>query len=132
MSIFRLSTPKQRFRLGLFFILSLGLIVTALLSFPSRSRAKFELVQEIRSAKKSMHKRFAPGTVLVRYRSEAVAAHRTGSQRITMADGQLVSMKLETFEASELIPGLRLARVPDSETLNAVAALRSQPEVLYA
>jgi subtilisin family serine protease len=41
-------------------------------------------------------------------------------------------MQIEKFEASELIPGLRLARVAESETMNAVAALRAQPDVLFA
>ncbi|PYS72007.1 MAG: hypothetical protein DMF69_08775, partial [Acidobacteria bacterium] len=124
MSIFRLSSLKQRLRVGLFFILCVGLIVTALLSFPSLSRAKFEPVQSTRSTRKTSPRRFVPGTVLVRYRNEAIAAHRSGSQRMALADGQLVSMQLENFEASELIPGLRLAHVAESETLNAVAALR--------
>jgi hypothetical protein len=61
-----------------------------------------------------------------------MAAHRTGLLRITGQDGQLFSMKVENFEGAELVPGLRLARLSEGETLAAVAALREQPDVLYA
>jgi subtilisin family serine protease len=61
-----------------------------------------------------------------------MAVHKTGALRITALDGQLMPMKVEDFGVSDLVPGLRLARVTEGETLKAVAALRAQPDVLYA
>ncbi len=46
--------------------------------------------------------------------------------------GDLVAADVEHFEGSELVEGLRLVRVAPDQTLEAVAALRRQPEVLYA
>jgi hypothetical protein len=89
-------------------------------------------VQEAKPSKKATRPRFVPGQILVRYRSESLAAHRTGSLRITGSDGQLFSLKIDNFEGAELVPGLRLARLSEGETLAAIAALREQPDVLYA
>jgi subtilisin family serine protease len=42
-------------------------------------------------------------------------------------------MRVDEFEGSKLVPGLRVARVTDGgDTMSAVAALRLQPDVLYA
>src|SRR4030095_11250378 len=46
--------------------------------------------------------------------------------------GELVSLQVEDLGVSELVEGLRLVRVAPGDTLKAVAALRSQPDVLYA
>ena len=125
---------RNRFRISLTtaLIICLGLIVASLLTFPSHSGAKLVPVQETKTAKKPRRQQFVPGEVLVRFRSESMAAHRTGSLRITAKDGQLLSMKVENFDGAELVPGLRLARLNEGETLAAVAALREQPDVLYA
>ena len=125
---------RNRFRISLTtaLIICLGLIIASLLTFPSHSGAKLVPVQETKTAKKPRRQQFVPGEVLVRFRSESMAAHRTGSQRITAKDGQLLSMKVENFDGAELVPGLRLVRLSEGETLAAVAALREQPDVLYA
>jgi subtilisin family serine protease len=125
---------RNRFRISLTtaLIICLGLIIASLLTFPSHSGAKVVPVQETKTAKKPRRQQFVPGEVLVRFRSESMAAHRTGSQRITAKDGRLLSMKVDNFDGSELVPGLRLARLSEGETLAAVAALREQPDVLYA
>jgi subtilisin family serine protease len=125
---------RNRFRVSLtsVLIICLGLIIASLLTFPSHSGAQLVAVQETKAPRKPRRQQFVPGELLVRFRSESMAAHRTGSLRITAKDGQLLSMKVENFDGSELVPGLRLARLSEGETLAAVAALREQPDVLYA
>ena len=122
----------KRLSLGLCLAVSLTLLVIAILLFPSPSRAKLETSQVAETLKKGRRPLFRPGEVIVRYRSESMAAHRTGSLRITARDGQLISGRVEDFAGSELVPGLRIARVAEGETLRAIAALQEQPDVLYA
>lgn len=122
----------QRISLSVGLAVALGLFLIAILIFPSASRAKLEPSQVTKSSKKGRRPSFRPGEVLVRYKSEPLAVHRTGAQRITARDGQLLSMKVEDVGVSDLVPGLRLVRVTEGETLKAVAALRAQPDVLYA
>ncbi|HEY6807071.1 MAG TPA: S8 family serine peptidase [Pyrinomonadaceae bacterium] len=123
---------SNRIPLYLAFTLAVGLIITAVLTFPTRSGAKPAPVQEQKVSPKPTRPRFVPGQILVRYRSESIAANRTGVQRITARSGQLFSLKVDNFDGAELVPGLRLAHLSEGETLAAVAALREQPDVLYA
>jgi subtilisin family serine protease len=76
---------------------------------------------------------FAPGEVLVRYRSEKAAELSSRqSQQLLSADGRQLTVQIEEFDGAELVSGLRLAHVAAADTLAAVAALSSSPEVLYA
>ena len=109
------------------------LIVVAALSLPTGSRAKVQSPQETVSPKKARRQPFVPGEIIVRYRNESMAKSRAGAMRITAQDGQLRSMRVDDFEGSKMIPGLRVARVTDGgDTMSAVEALRMQPDVLYA
>jgi subtilisin family serine protease len=132
MSISHFSMNKSRISVSLVLAIFMGVLIITVLTFPSRSRAKLEPVQETKTSKKPRRQRFVPGEVIVRYQNESAAVHRTGALRITARDGQLFSMKVEDFEGSRLVPGLRIARLADGDTLKAVAALRDQPDVLYA
>src|SRR6478735_1565225 len=125
---------RNRFRISLttVLIICLGLIIASLLTFPSHSGAKLVPVQETKTTKKPRRQQFVPGEVLVRFRSESMAAHRTGSLRLTAKTGQLLSMKVENFDGSEILPGLRVVRVNEADTMTAIRALRAQPDVLYA
>ncbi len=81
------------------------------------------------------HKRaeFVPGSVLVRFRTDAAA--KTAERNVAalqLADGAQVETQVERFAGSDLVKGLRLAHVAPDETLQAVAALNSRPDVLYA
>ena len=110
----------------------LGLITFGLLELPSGSHAF-----QNRSVRRSVNKKrtrpeFQPGEVLVRYRSESMARARTGRNIVAAPDGELVATQVEDFGAAEVVPGLRLVRVVPEQTLQAVAALRRQPDVLYA
>ena len=100
---------------------------------------------------------FVPGEALVRFRSEWEAdaasaspavvevgrdANDAGSGRIISPElpgdggaGRIVTAHFKRFDGSDIVPGLRLADLsadgPD-QTLAAIAALKSRPDVLYA
>ncbi len=73
-----------------------------------------------------------PGEVIVRYRSESLARSRTGRNVVATREGEVIAVDVERRKGADLVEGLRLARVDKDETLKAVAALRAQPDVLYA
>jgi subtilisin family serine protease len=110
----------------------LGLLVLASVRFPVSSDAKPQAPQEISSQKRQRQQMFVPGEVLVQYRSESMARNKGAGMRIAAVDGRLLSVDVQRTHGSDLLPGLRLARVAPEETLNAVEAFRQQPDVLYA
>ncbi|HSL54661.1 MAG TPA: S8 family serine peptidase [Pyrinomonadaceae bacterium] len=114
-------------------LLCLGLLVLAV-SFPARSDAQRRAAaqQPKTSQKRYREQRFVPGEILVRYRSESMAKSKGASMRIAAHDGRLFSIDLKRTAGANLLPGLRLGRVAPENTLQAVAALRQQPDVLHA
>ncbi len=112
-------------------LVCLGLLVLAV-SFPARSDAQRQAAQATTPHKRVRQQMFVPGEVLVRYRSEPMARSKGASMRMTAHDGTLVSADLKRTPGSDLLPGLRLARVAPEDTLRAVAAFRQQPDVLDA
>ena len=110
----------------------LALLVVASVSFPMRSGAQPQTAQTTIPQKRQRQQMFVPGEVLVRYRSEPMAKSKGASMRITAHDGRLFSLNLKRTPGSDLLPGLRLARVAPEETMAAVAALRQQPDVVDA
>jgi len=115
-------------RILFLFLVCVGLVLLVLTLLPSRSGAK----QQSTTKTKSSRPRFKPGEVLVRYRNESTAKSKTGKVLMAARDGRQLAAQVERFDGSDLVPGLRLARVAAEDTLAAVAALRSQPDVLYA
>jgi fervidolysin-like protein len=77
---------------------------------------------------------FVLGEILVRFRSDATAIKAGARSEIVVAEGsRQVPIHLERLaEGDELVEGLRLARVAPEDTDNAIAALRSRPDVIYA
>ena len=55
-----------------------------------------------------------------------------GRTVVAAPTGELVTAEVERFDGADLVPGLRLVRVAPEQTLEAVAAFRRQPDVLYA
>ena len=104
-------------------LLGLGAII-----LPSRSGAR----QQTSLRTKTTRPRFVPGEVLVRYRTESTARSKTGRILVATREGRQLPAEVERFDGSDLVKGLRLARVAPADTLKAVAALRNQPDVLYA
>ncbi len=132
MSISHLATSQSRLRIIVILSICLALVALGSIAFPSHSRAKVEPTLQATAVGKRRRPQFVPGEVLVRYRSESLAKNRTGAAQVTTSEGFALPIQVERFEGSDLVEGLRLARVPMGETLQAVAALRTHPEVLYA
>ena len=109
------------------FLLTL-FVVSAL---PPKSQAIQDHDRSAANSQKRLRPEFVPGEALVRYRSERIAK-RQGMQTLLNAEGRALSIQVEHFEGSDLVPGLRLARVPAEDTLAAIDALKNQPDVLYA
>jgi len=108
----------------------LALVGLGSVLFPSPSGAQVRQRQP--NSGKRKRPPFVRGEVLVRYRSETLARNRTGITNVPSADGTSMSLRVEQFAGSDIVEGLRLVRVPAGDTLKAVAALRRQPDVLYA
>ena len=119
-------------RIAIVFAVCLGLLVLAAVGFTIKSDAKRPPAPQVASQKRQREQMFVPGEVLVRYRSEPIAKSKGASMRIAALDGTLVPVDMQRPHASDLLPGLRLAKVAPEDTLKAIAALRENPEVQYA
>ncbi|MDQ1610389.1 MAG: serine protease [Pyrinomonadaceae bacterium] len=73
---------------------------------------------------------YVPGEVLVRFRSDAEAKTASAVSMPLRAEGG--DANFEYFGGSDMIPGLRLAKVDPAHTLEAVAELAAREDVLYA
>ncbi|MBA2647131.1 MAG: S8 family serine peptidase [Pyrinomonadaceae bacterium] len=87
--------------------------------------------------------RYVHGEVLVRFRSDGDApaasigaATKSGERKwMTLRSREEraeIAAEIERFDGSELVEGLRLARVRPEDTLAAVEAFAERPDVLYA
>src|SRR5258705_1219265 len=123
---------QSRVRILVTISICLALVSLGSIVFPAHSGAKVEPTPQSKAQGKRKRPAFVLGEVLVRYRSESIAKNRTGSAQVMTREGFSLPIQVERFDGSELVEGLRLARVSTGETLNAVAALKRQPEVLYA
>ncbi|HEV7396445.1 MAG TPA: S8 family serine peptidase [Pyrinomonadaceae bacterium] len=121
---------NSRIRLISFVIGLVLLSFAAALTLPPGSRARVE-EQSAASTVKRRRPEFVPGEILVRYQTEAVAKQKRSSSALKV-EGRSIQIGVERFEGSDLVPGLRMARVVNQDTLAAVAALNEQPDVLYA
>ncbi|HKP71450.1 MAG TPA: S8 family peptidase, partial [Pyrinomonadaceae bacterium] len=77
---------------------------------------------------------FAPGRVLVRFRTDTLArGAETLSGAVRSKDGKRdIPTRLQRFEGSSLVKGLRIAYVDPADTLQAVEAYKARADVLYA
>ena len=75
---------------------------------------------------------FVPGEVLVRFRSDAAAKHAEAAPLSLRAEDGGGLVTFERFEGSDIVDGLRVAKVEEANTLEAVAELAARPDVLYA
>ena len=113
----------------------LALLIVASVSFSNQvwcAASATQTTQTTSPRKRQRQQMFVPGEVLVRYRTESMAKSKGASMRIAAHDGRLFSLNLKRTPGSDLLPGLRLAQVAPEETLDAVTALRQQPDVLDA
>ncbi|HVF49311.1 MAG TPA: S8 family serine peptidase [Pyrinomonadaceae bacterium] len=135
-------TPRaENMRRGLAVFLSFLLLAVALM--PARdafaaaassykSRSKVEPVGE-----------YVPGEVLVRFRADASVIEKTRDAvsaeggadvvlPVTDETGNEISVRVERFDGSDIVSGLRLARVAADDTLRAIDGLNARSDVLYA
>jgi hypothetical protein len=123
---------STQFRFILVFAVCVALLVFVAVKFPLPSGAKPQPAQAASAQKQQRRPTFVPGEVLVRYRSESLARSKGASVRMAALDGTVVRVNIERLAGDELVSGLRLARVAAEDTLKTVAAMRQQPDVLYA
>ena len=92
-----------------------------------------ELAQGPESPKKLRSPASVPGEILVRFRQDAVVTKNPARASVVVREGRReFPVMVERFEGSELISGLRVAHVEAEDTLDAIAALNSREDVLYA
>jgi len=125
-----LGTESASARLALAFSFLIILALLIVTGAPSTSSARLAGTQSGVS-RKNLRPEFVPGEALVRYRSERAAGRQT-RQVMLSSRGRQLSVQIERFDGSDIVPGLRLARVAAEDTLAAIAALKKQPDVLYA
>ena len=126
----RVKASGQSSRIISTVILTLALI--SAMALAPGSRATREASKSAPARAKGRVNEFVPGDVLVRYKSEKLARQQPGVRALRTVTGQELTVRIERFEGSDLVPGLRIARVAPEQTLEAIAALKNQPDVLYA
>lgn len=77
---------------------------------------------------------FVPGELLVRFRPGTAGARNKSrtSLSISASTGRNLRVEVNHFGGSDLVDGLRLARVAPDDTLEAIKALRARADVAYA
>ncbi len=75
---------------------------------------------------------FVPGEALVRFRSDAAAKRAELAPMNLRADGGDSMATFERFGGSDLVRGLRVAKVDPEQTLAAISEIASRADVLYA
>lgn len=126
----------SRARIAVFVLVLLSLISLAVFALMPTSRATLNPAKanagNVKATNQKRNQReFVPGEILVRYRSEKLARRQP---RVTMVHSteRAIAVHVEQFEGSDIVEGLRMGRVAPQDTMQAIAALRSQPDVLYA
>ena len=73
-----------------------------------------------------------PGEILVRFRPES-KSKKPGGQVVVEKMGRQIPLSIRAISPSfEIVPGLRVAKVNPADTSNAIEALRSRSDVIYA
>jgi Tol biopolymer transport system component/subtilisin family serine protease len=100
------------------------------------ARARAAAITPQDDAQKSSQIDFVPGNVLVRFRPGSALAERGAGVRALLAlrapGGREIPAEAVEAEGFQAVEGLRVAHVAPEDTLEAVAALRARPDVLYA
>jgi subtilisin family serine protease len=125
-----LGTKSSSTRLALAFSFLIVFTLLIVAGPPPTSSARLEGTQAGVN-RKNPRAEFVPGEALVRYRTERAAGRQTHQVMLNVAGRQL-AVQIERFDGADIVPGLRLARVATQDTLAAIAALKEQPDVLYA
>src|SRR5687768_13878714 len=128
---FRNLTRHSSVRLTLLLLPAVALLVLSYVSSAQLQSSDFAT-----SGEGPAKAEFVPGHVLVRFRSDSAmkAASASKSAMLSMQadDGRSIVASVERFGGSELVEGLRLARVPAEDTLRAVESFSARPDVEFA
>ena len=129
-----LSRKTARARMARLLALCALTLLVAVIIWPHGAQAGAQDVNETGHTKpQAPHADSVPGEILVRFRTGAAATKQPASSVLTLrAAGTDVPVRVERFEASEAVEGLRLAHVAPEQTEAAIVALRARPDVLYA
>jgi subtilisin family serine protease len=100
------------------------------------------------TSEKRRRPEFVPGEALVRFKKNqafegvehlavpnndpSVQVFQKSGRQVLAASTEQVQVDVERFEGSDLVDGLRVARMAPDDTIKAVAALRARNDVLYA
>ena len=118
-------------RRDLALVLCLSLTAAAVYALAQRGASASQARRASVPAAKS--RPFVPGQILVRFRGESKAAEAERAlASLDAAGGRSLPVRFERARGLEIVRGLRLARVAESETEAALAALRARADVLYA
>jgi len=121
------------------------LMLLAAILLPPRSSATRQgsLPQDIATTEKRKRPEFVPGQALVRFKPnravEGQVLLTTANEASTKAVSDLaaqpaeqIPIAVDRFEGSDLVDGLRIARMAPEETWKAIEALKTRDDVLYA
>ena len=115
---------------GLALLLCLLLVATIL---PHASQAMLQSPGTPEASLKNSPAKFVPGEILVRFRTEAAPVKNETSTALALrAPDHEIPLQIERFDGSDIVDGLRLARVRPEDTLPAIEALNARADVLYA
>ncbi len=117
------------FRLG---ILAVVCGVLAIL-LPNLTRAALQEItfrRQPNNRKASAH--YSPGEILVRFRKHAEPVRTSRSEILLAENRRQIPVQIERLDGTEIVEGLRLARVAADDTVAAINALRARPDVIYA
>jgi subtilisin family serine protease len=136
---------------GLLPFLLIGLIGLSVLVTPRsqaiRQTSIAHLQDQLVTTGKPQRPKYVPGEALVRFKkgrafegstymavpeSASAGANSKFGLANSVAAPEQVHVSVERFEASDLVDGLRMARVAPEDTLKAIAALKARADVLYA
>jgi len=127
----RFSPPNVHYRFVLLALVLLSIAAIAIVKSPPPTRADLAQTPVI-PANKHSRPEFVAGEILVRYRSDKAATKHQLTASALQVEGQSIPIQVERFEGSDLVSGLRVARVAAANTMAAIAALNENPDVLYA
>ncbi|HMF58336.1 MAG TPA: S8 family serine peptidase, partial [Pyrinomonadaceae bacterium] len=114
-------------------ILILFVCLLSLTSFSPRASLAAPQIEQPTFKKAKRSRAFVPGNVIVRYRDESTARIQQRQATQLRADnGEQLEIRVESLADASLVPGLRLAKVDPDRTLQAIVALKSHPDVIYA
>jgi subtilisin family serine protease len=135
---------------GVLILLLIGLIGLSVLVAPRSQAIRQNSGGQVQDQNVTTEKRrrpeFVPGEALVRFKhgrafegSTYIAVPERDSSANSkfgvanpVAAPEQVRLSIERFDGSDLVDGLRMARVTPEDTLKAIAALKARNDVLYA